>query len=110
MKPKSGVFVAPPEGGLVYEHEHPQDAERAIQPEYAEFSAPVLALLHAEIDGTKIQHCWIGGGSPHSWWAMAGGRFMRYPLKKGQKLSVWITPLEASSESAGSFLVHWEGD
>lgn len=89
MKPQSGVFRFDVLGPSVYEYTN--NGETSVQPEYVEFSAPDVELLHAEIDGHEIVHTWAGGGGNHSWWSAAGGRFMRYPLKPGQKLTIELT-------------------
>lgn len=96
-KPKSGVFHAGDEGGIVYEHLN--DGETEIQPEYASVTAPGPVECSVEVDGNEVDHVYAGIGS-HSWWTAAGGRLLRYPLHPGQKLTVRLT-------GKGSFRIGW---
>jgi hypothetical protein len=98
MAPKSGVFEAPPGGGIVYEYTN--DTDKSFQPEYAEFTAPRVCFCRATIDGHQVVKAWAGGGGAHSWWVAAGGRFFRYPLKPKQTLKI-----ELSDE--GAIRIDW---
>lgn len=97
-KPNSGVFEAPKGGGTVYSYENTTDAP--VQPEYAELTAPRVCCLEAFVDGTRTTKAWAGGGGAHSWWTEAGGRFLRYPLKPGQTLTVTLS-------DEGCFRIDW---
>ena len=87
-EPKSGLYEASDVGGLVYEYGH--NGVTPVQPEYVEFTAPQVCCLTVTVDGTLCTKAWAGAGGAHSWWTAAGGRFLRYPLKKGQLLRVFL--------------------
>lgn len=88
-KPSSGVFVAPAGGGQIFQYTN--DTDNSVQLEYVEFTAPQVCCLTAEIDGTLVKKCWAGAGGAHSWWTAAGGRFLRFPLKVGQTLTISLS-------------------
>lgn len=85
MAPKSGVWEG---SGEVYRYHN--NTESSHQPEYVEFTAPHVCALVAKVDGVVVVKAWAGAGGAHSWWTAAGGRFLRYPLKPGQTLTVEI--------------------
>ena len=87
--PESGLFEATNEGGVVYEYTN--DTDNSVTLEYVEFTAPKVECLTATIDGVLTVKAWAGAGGAHSWWAAAGGRFMRYPLKVGQTLQLVLS-------------------
>lgn len=86
MKPQSGVFEAPAEGGVIFQYTN--DLELPVTTEYVEFTAPTVCCLTATVDGVLIKKAWAGAGGCHSWWTAAGGRFLRFPLKPGQTLTI----------------------
>lgn len=92
MKPRSGVYDTDL-GGEVFRYTN--DEENSVNVEYVEFTAPEVCLLQASVDGVLCVKAWAGAGGAHSWWTAAGGRFMRYPLKQGQTLSIVLSGMGA---------------
>lgn len=106
-KPPNGVFQSSEKGGVVYDYTHDGGEEqRSVQPEYVELTAPYVVMLEATVFnagddvGRVVAKAWAGAGGAHSWWTAAGGRFLRYPLKHGQRLVI-------SLDGVGSVTIHW---
>jgi hypothetical protein len=97
-EPQNGVFVAPAGGGVVFDYTN--SLKTSVDLEYVEFTAPAVCMLSAKIDGVLVNKTWSGAGSAHSWWSAAGGRFMRYPLKPGQRLTIEL-------DSEGAVRLDW---
>lgn len=99
--PTSGVFETPDKGGVVYEYVNANDV--SVDVEYASVTAPKVVRCDVTVDGRAVDTVWAGGGGSHSWWALAGGRFLRHPLKPGQTLRVKLS-------GKGAFRIGWQGN
>ena len=59
---------------------------------YACVTAPALAYLEIKIDGVVFDGVWVGPGSSHSWWTMAGGKFLpQSGVRLGAKILITAT-------------------
>ena len=97
--PKSGVYECDSVlGGLVYEYTN--QLETSVDIEYASFTAPIVTKCIITIDNNVVDTVWAGAGGSHSWWHLAGGRLLRYPLKPKQTLKVVLSGI-------GAFRISW---
>ena len=97
-RPDNGLFESAVGGGIVYDYIN--DTEDSYVPEYASVTGPAVLRCSVSVDGTVVDRVWTGNGGSHSWWTMAGGRFLRYPLKPGQRLQVHL-------DGKGAFRIGW---
>lgn len=74
------------EAGVVVDYTHEADAFTAVN--YACVTAPQLAYVEVAVNDRILDGVWVGPGSSHSWWTMAGGKLLRFDMRNGDRLIV----------------------